>query len=191
MDFFNDGNIAEILGTFLFVTGIFAADGDFMQICAALAVAGAVTGATMNPAFTAVAHFNGGSNNHMECLATVFCQVIGACIAWKVHEWLSGGKAKSGSGSATFNEKEFVAEALGTFIFASGVNAAADNNYGASVALFTAMHAVGDVSSELNPGLTILRLIQNNGDGNQGALTRIVAQCAGAWAAGFAKQYYA
>ena len=189
MDFLDKSNIAEIVGTFLFVTGIFAADGDFMQICAALAVSACVTGATMNPAFTAVGHVNSGSNDHVACLVTCVCQVAGAAVAWKLHEWMSGAKAKSGSGSSDVNVKECVAEALGTFMFASGV-ASCGSNWGAAVALFTAMHAVGDVSSELNPALTILRLIQNNGQGNQGAGARVASQIVGAYLAGHCAQFY-
>ena len=120
---------------------------------------------------------------------TCGCQIAGAALAWKVHEWMSGSKAKSGNGSSTVNVKECVAEILGTFIFASGA-ASCGGNWGASVALFMAMHAVGDVSSELNPALTILRLIQNNGNGNQGAAARVVSQIVGAYLAGHAAQYY-
>lgn len=189
MDFLDKSNIAEIVGSFLFVTGIFAADGDFMQICAALAVSACITGASMNPAFTAVAHMNSGSNDHVACLMTCGCQIAGAAIAWKVHEWMSGAKAKSGNGSSSVNVKECVAEALGTFIFASGA-ASCGGNWGASVALFMSMHAVGDVSSELNPALTILRLIQNNGKGNQGAAARVASQVVGAYLAGHAAQFY-
>jgi glycerol uptake facilitator-like aquaporin len=102
---------------------------------------------------------------------------------------MSGAKAKSGDGSADVNVKECVAEALGTFIFASGA-ASCGSNWGTSVALFVAMHAVGDVSSELNPALTILRLIQNNGKGNQGAAARVASQVVGAYLAGHAAQFY-
>lgn len=190
MDFLSKANIAEIVGSFLFVTGIFAADGDFMQICAAFAVATIVSGAGLNPAVSIVKHVDSGSNDHVGLLVCVGCQVLGGVLAWKTHEWLQGGKAKGGSGSANFNVKEFAAEAIGSFIFISGADAGS-SVWASAVAMFVAMHAVGDISSELNPGVTILRVIQANGDGHQGAGARVAAQVVGCYLAGYARQYYA
>jgi glycerol uptake facilitator-like aquaporin len=129
---------AELIGTFTLTAVVIAVSKNygnplFTTIAAAATLAGLVSafgpvsGAHFNPAIT-IGFLSVKKIKFLEAIMYVTMQAVGAVLAWKLFEFLSPDRLIATSANE-FDWKVFVAELVGTMIFAMGVAAVAFRKY--------------------------------------------------------------
>lgn len=129
---------AELVGTFALTAVVIAVTRNysnplFVTISAAATYAvlvsalGPVSGGHFNPALT-LGMFSVRKIKLIEAVFYVAMQVVGAVLAWKLFDYLSNERAITSS-TQEFDARVFVAEIVGTALFAMGVAAATTRKF--------------------------------------------------------------
>jgi hypothetical protein len=162
----------EFLGVFVFVTGCNAAGGDHWKMGAALFMALQCFDGTFNPAAQFSGLLDGGdvTNAFLDFGAQVGGAMFAAHFAGM--NWGANGG--------------HVSQFMGTFLFFSGLNAAGDSNFNKGIALAVALSCYGGT---LNPALTFADNLGGGFNPDSGLFMTIIAQSAGAYAAGKVKDF--
>lgn len=159
--------VAEVVGTFVLAIVVLSISRYGLPIFTALAAGVAYAamytafGGHFNPAIT-LGFFSIRRIGAVKTLFFIASQAVGAVLAWKLYEWFVG-RAVPLAGSQ-FDWKIFVAEMLGTLVFAVGIAAAikrgADNNQmavalGTTVFLGASLASLVAAAGPLNPAVAI------------------------------------
>ncbi len=144
--------VAEFVGTFSlaavvlvlgqtigqpFLTGIGAA----MVLATFVTTIGPISGAHINPAVT-IGQFTLRRIAAAEALVYLVFQFVGAFVATQLVEYMYGAKLPGSNTAGKFDGKIFLAEAVGTFVFAWGIAAVVSRKvegYQASAAIGTSL----------------------------------------------------
>jgi aquaporin Z len=164
--------VGEFLGTAVLASVMLAMIGRtdfpfFVAIVAALTysvmwlVLGATSGSHLNPAVT-IGLWTLRKIETTQAIVFVGAQVLGGVAAWKLNEYLINSPLRSVADKA-FDWRVFVAEVVGTFVFAFGLAAAASRKYegGVMAAVAGGALALGIVVASfashglLNPAVAI------------------------------------
>lgn len=129
---------AEFLGTFVLASAVLAmvAHSSFAFFPALVAglvlmimvfVFGPVSGSHINPAVT-VALWSQRKIQSMEAVAYIVVQLLGGLAAWALAQWLLNTDIMA-EVTSDIDGRIFVAEAIGAFVFATGIAAAVQRGY--------------------------------------------------------------
>ncbi|MBI1857370.1 aquaporin [Candidatus Saccharibacteria bacterium] len=130
--------VGEFLGTAVLASAIYSVIGRVsFPLYAGLAagitaglmvlIIGKTSGAHINPAVT-VGLWTLRKIETVQAIVFVAAQMLGGVMAWRLNEYLTNSTLTSIAGKA-FDWRVFIAEAVGTFVFAFGVAAALSHKY--------------------------------------------------------------
>jgi len=164
-------HLAEILGTFIFLSGILNANGQnaTLKLSAALTLSafiiGDISGGHMNPAVSSMFYLQGKQNQaaHSKLMWYASCQVVGGLLAHTVHTLLHGSPRTTEYSHNLVSA--CIAELVGTIIFFTGILANGGNMFVVGLSLYIAANIAGGVSGgHLNPAVTFMMLVRGEVD---------------------------
>ena len=170
-------HLAEIVGTFIFLSGILNANGPnaTLKLSAALTLSafiiGDISGGHMNPAVSSMFYLQGKQNQaaHSKLMWYASCQVVGGLLAHTVHTLLNGlpGRNCYSPGHKYSHNlvSACIAEFVGTIIFFIGILSNGGNMFVVGLSLYIAANIAGGVSGgHLNPAVTFMMLVRGEID---------------------------
>lgn len=163
--------VAELVGTFVLAIvvlsinryglPIFTAMSAGVVLATLVLAVGPVSGGHFNPAVT-IGWFTMKKITAVKAISFIAAQAVGAVLAWQLYEWFTDKAIRLGA--TEFDWKVFVAELLGTMIFAFAITAAISrklDTYPAAVVIGSGLFIGASLASlvasagSINPAVAI------------------------------------